>query len=469
MRNLFNIIFIFFLPVLTHALPVSLKGYFPKALGETVYIIGFKDFISQTEEILASTTIDANGYFQLTLKLDHPSPLILEIAFYRLSFYALPGSNWQFNSEQFQVTENGNPLLPQSTLPCYIHGPLTDSLLRNMNAQIADFLNSAAYEIYLKQNTAVLDTFTIKTLKINLFDKEFQEAASYQLATLYLGVRLPLGINAFHELQPKYQSWHFCNWLEDYLAKALTRENPLSANSGLTRDLIQAINQKEDLQTVRELLSQHFQIKDSLMEEVVTLAALKVFYRTPIYQNKSIINLIRQLKETTFNKDIAFIAENLVQRLTAFSPGNQVPPFELITQTGDTLNPATTKGKYSYFVFARKYCSSCLNSLELLRPLYERYKDKLQIICIFTSHDTLTESGFAKKMNYPWPVVIAGKNYDFLRTFQAFSLPLEILVNENGNIVAWPAYRAGEGLEAVLEKLLSKQPNPPKTPLQRKW
>jgi hypothetical protein len=72
-------------------------------------------------------------------------------------------------------------------------------------------------------------------------------------------------------------------------------------------------------------------------------------------------------------------------------------------------------------------------------------------------------------MNYPWPVVIAGMNYDFLRTFQAFSLPLEILVNENGNIVAWPAYRAGEGLEAVLKKLLSKQPNPPKTPLQRKW
>lgn len=122
-----------------------------------------------------------------------------------------------------------------------------------MNAQIADLLDSAAYEIYLKQNTTILDTSTNKTLKINLFDKKFQEAASYQLATLYPEARFPVGINSFHELQPKLQSWHFCNWLDDYLAKALTRENPLSANSGLTRDLIQAINQKEDLQTVRKL------------------------------------------------------------------------------------------------------------------------------------------------------------------------------------------------------------------------
>jgi hypothetical protein len=450
------------------AQPVSISGHFPGAAGETAFLHGYSDFMSKNEVVVASTVIDKEGHFAFTLNIDHTSPFFLEIGFYRVSFYAVPGTSWVFSSRDFQVRENGNPLLPQSYLPCEIKGPRTDSLLRRMNAQISVLLDTAAYEIYLKQNTGPIDSLVYKTLKAYSSDREFIEAASYYLPTLYPGARLPLGISSLGEIKTPTHSFYFFEWLDDYLSKSLTRENPLSAGSGLTRNLIQAVNKDEDLPSVKYFLSQHFGVEDPLMTDLLTLASLKVFYRTPVYQNKSVLNLLRQMQASTLHNDIAFMAGNLIQRFTAGNQGTPLPDFKAISITGDTLSPSAARGKPLYIVFARQSCISCLNSLEMLRPLYDRYKDKFQIICFFTSHDTLSEANFIRSMNYPWPVVVAGRDYELLRTFRAYSLPLEILTNANGEINAWPAYRPGEGLEAILEKMLSKPSTPRLAPPQRK-
>ncbi len=463
-----SIVFLLLISTLLHAQPVSIKGMFPGAAGETVFVVGYSDFLSQNEEVVASTGIDKDGHFALTLNLDRPSPLFLEIAFYRVSFYASPGSSWLFSSDDFQVRENGNPLLPQSYLPCEVKGPQTDSLLRSMKAQVSLLLDTAAYEIYLKHNTSPIDSLVHKTLKELSSYKEFIEAASYYLPTLYPGARLPLGISSFKEIKNPGHPFYFYDWLDDYLAKSLTRENPLSAGSGLTRNLIQAVNKDENLQTVKNLLAQHFQVEDPMMIDLLTLAALKVFFRTPVYQNKSVLNLLRQVQASTRHANIAFMAGNLIQRFTEGNQGTPLPDFKVISLNGDTLSPSVAKGKPLYLVFARQSCISCLNSLEMLRPLYDKYKDKFEIICFFTSHDTLSEANFIRSMNYPWPMVVAGRDYELLRTFKAYSLPLEILTNANGEINAWPAYRPGEGLEAILEKMLSKPFTPRLAPPQQK-
>ncbi len=453
---------------LNMAQPVTIHGHFPKASGETVYLIGYTDYLSQKEKVWAQEILDKDGHFTLQVNLQHTSPLFLEIAFYRCSFFAPPGSSWYFSSDEFHVIENGNPLLPQSVLPCKIKGPNSDSLWRLIDSQISKFVDTAAYEIYLKRNTALLDSLLHRILNARVEDEFFRTNIPFYLATLYPTAHLPIGISSLQEIKHDYTSWFFYLWLEDYLTKTLTRENPLSAQSHLTRSLVKAVNKDENLDTIKMLIKTQFQIEDPFLSDLLTLTALKIFYKTPIFQNKSVLKLIKQMPAHSSYQAIASMAENLVQRFTAYAPGTKSPDFKVLTTKGDTLDTQKLKGRPFYMVFARQHCSTCLNSLELLRPLYQRYKDRVEIISFFTSHDTLSEARFTGRMNYPWPVSVVGRNYDFLRAFQAYSLPLEIFINENGEIIAWPAYRPGEGLEAILEKMLASPSTPRRSPIQRK-
>jgi len=59
-------------------------------------------------------------------------------------------------------------------------------------------------------------------------------------------------------------------------------------------------------------------------------------------------------------------------------------------------------------------------------------------------------------MNYPWPSVLGGRNYELLRAFEAYALPLEMLISPGGIIAAYPAYRVNEGLEITLQKMLMR-------------
>ncbi|MGC8865292.1 MAG: TlpA family protein disulfide reductase [Bacteroidales bacterium] len=442
------------------AKPVGIQGYFPLASGETVFVLRYSDYISLNEEVVAHTTIGPDGYFFVELSLEHPAPLLIEIAFHRVSLYAIPGKSYKVRSEEFQVQENANPLRPESIIPCAIHGPETDSLLRALDASIAALLDTAAYEIYLKQNVAPLESLTLKASENP--DPMYRSCAAYYLATLYPGARLPLGLSSFNEIKPDYYSWYFFTWLDDYLSKSLTRDNPLAARSDFTRNLVQVVNKEENLSKFKERIQQHFNLRDSTLTDYVTLAALKVLYRTPVYQNTAVLSLIRQFAAQAASPPLARIADNLIQRFTWLAPSTLLPSFTTRTMSGDTLQAAQLKGRPIYLVFARQYCNSCLNSLELLRPLYDRFKGKWEIIAFFTSHDTASEAAFVRKMQYPWPVVIAGRDYDLQRTFRAYSLPLEALVNDKGEIVAWPAYRPGEGLEALLEKMLNPGVSPRK-------
>lgn len=449
-------------PFLSTANTISIRGYFPKAQGETVFLLRYGDYISLNEEVVSQTVIDPDGNFYFQLSLEHPAPLLIEVAFYRTAFFAIPGKSYRIIAEEFRIEENGNPLRPESSIPCSIQGPETDSLLRALDASITYLLDTAAYEIYLKQNTTPLDRLAHEVLKSS--DPLFRSSAAFYLATLYPGAHLPFGISTFSEIKPDYYSWYFFTWLDDYLSKSLTRDNPLAARSDFTRNLVQVVNKEENLSKFRELIRQHFHIEDSTLAEYVTLAALKVLYRTPVYQNSQVLSLIRQFKAAPFSQVLQRMAENLVQRFTLLSPSTPLPSFTTYTLSGDTLRVDQLKGKPLYLVFARKNCSSCLNSLELLRPLYDRFKGKWEIIAFFTSHDTASEAAVIRKMLYPWPVIIAGRDYNLLRTLRAYSLPLEALVNDKGEIVAWPAYRPGEGLEALLEKMLNPAAMPRRSP-----
>lgn len=440
-------------PFILMAKPVIVQGFFPLAAGESVYLLKYSDYISLNEEVVAQTVIGPEGNFLFQLSLDYPSPLLIEIAFHRISLYAVPGKTYEIRGEQFKVIENANPLRPESSIPCSIRGDETDSLLRALDASIATLLDTVAYEIYLKRNTAPLDTLVLKTLKNP--DPLFRSCAAFYLSTIYPGAHLPFGSNSFNEVKPDFHSWYFFIWLDDYLNKSLTRDNPLAAKSELTRNLIQIVNKEENLQKFREILRQHFNIEDSELEGYLTLATLKVLYRTPVYQNSSVLSLIRQFAADASSRNLAPIAENLIQRFTWLSTSTPLPYFKAYSLKGDTLRSDRLKGRPLYLVFARHTCHSCLNSLELLRPLYERFKGKWEIITLFTSHDTAFEAAFVRKMQYPWPVVIAGRDYDLLRTLQAYALPLEALVDDKGEIMAWPAYRPGEGLEAMLEKMFN--------------
>jgi len=244
--------------------------------------------------------------------------------------------------------------------------------------------------------------------------------------------------------------------MEDFFRKKLLIENSLTASSKVSRALIMAVNKSVTYHQLQDTISKFFGIEKLDAKELYTLVALKIFYSTPMFSNSSILYFLEQIRDDSHIESHKRMAQNLLERFTRLKPGSLLPDKVVKSYKGDSIRLREYSQKPLYIVFARKECLTCLANLEMLRPLSVKFKDQVNFLAIFTSHDTLADARTIEQMNYPWPSVLGGRNYELLRAFEAYALPLEMLISPGGIIAAYPAYRVNEGLEITLQKMLMR-------------
>jgi thioredoxin-related protein len=94
--------------------------------------------------------------------------------------------------------------------------------------------------------------------------------------------------------------------------------------------------------------------------------------------------------------------------------------------------------------------------MELLKPLYDKYHDRMAFVSISADKEFMKMLFFLNlKKDFTWTFLHLGDEIGLLREYNVRSLPLFVLIDNQGKIVKYPADLPDSGLESSIEKLLN--------------
>lgn len=140
--------------------------------------------------------------------------------------------------------------------------------------------------------------------------------------------------------------------------------------------------------------------------------------------------------------------------------GRQIPEFKLVSldNNKDSISISDLKGKYVLIDVWGTWCMPCVNEMEHLHNIFEKYKNKnFTIYSIAYDNNPETIAKFrSKKWKMPWFNAFmtdgdASPVYDLL---EITGFPKPILIDPNGKIIAVDSKARGEDLDRLLAELL---------------
>ncbi len=137
--------------------------------------------------------------------------------------------------------------------------------------------------------------------------------------------------------------------------------------------------------------------------------------------------------------------------------GKTIPEFQFEDiYTGEKYSRESLMGQYYILDFWATWCSPCIAELPHLRSARKKYDvEVLQILSVSLDSNRETIVKFQKKESMKWGNAHPIDSMEDTRTrFAAGSIPLEILVDPEGKIIAFGSEMRGARLEKTLEKFL---------------
>ncbi len=130
----------------------------------------------------------------------------------------------------------------------------------------------------------------------------------------------------------------------------------------------------------------------------------------------------------------------------------QATDFTLPTLTGEEMSLSSEQGKVVILNFWASWCEPCNIEMPHLQSFYEKYKADVEILAVnVTSKDSeAAVKKFVDQYDLTFPILLDASG-DISTMYGAFSIPMTIILNRNGEIKQEIAGPVGEEL---LEKYI---------------
>ncbi len=433
----------------------TIKGIARNAAGKTIRVVGFSDLFSFQRLILASTRINNDGEFTLTVDTDEPRFCILTIDYQQKELYLVPGNTYTVEVK-YDIKA---PLLSITNPPDFdyefvnINDDDLNILIRKFNTMYNDFVIERYNELYQARERAMVDTLR------NLIDKNFpiiedpyfKAYIDYKMAMIELSTRYKSGKTIVQEYFIKkpilYNNIEYTDLFKTYFYKYfITNSKDVSFDEILTN-----INEVGEYKSLLKLLG-----KDSLLMfdmrilDLVMIDNLRDIYSESGIKKENVIRILRQAANQSYFEGNRDYASNLVPYLQRLKIGTRAPAFTLPDFDTSMVSLVDFLGKKIFLNFWSSDCIPCIEELDSIAANLKKQDTEIAFISISTDYDKLKAEQLIKNKGYNWTLLYYDDNIDVLEKYDVRSNYINYLIDENLNIMRTPGRYAEESLKAVI-------------------
>jgi len=453
---------IFFVTNVLFGQELSISGVIPGGESTELRLMAYEDYISFKQEILMRTITNAEGKFEFITEISETKLLYLEIKHYTFALFVEKGGCYILQCDTIDIKDEYRPLYNKETLPCEFvsePAPGLNHLIKRFNQSYNAFIVKEFSGIYQKRNTNILTTFRNQTFtEYSQFDHPYlNQYIANKLAVVELAMapqKKPGLFNAY--LKDKtilYSHPEYMDFFNNFFDKYIYPDNKFIPAS----DLYSAINYQPNYPALMDSLGKDSVLRNEVLRELVCLKTLKELYYSKDFSKSNVLALISIVEQKSKFIQHRKIASNLRSELTHLQKGYIPPPIKLPALDSNMISLNDLKGKPVYINFFTTWSYGCLVELELMKSLFDQYKNDINFLSISLDKNVEIVREIAEEKDYYWDFIFNGEDYDLLFNYRIKTFPVFLLLDENGKVVEYPAYKPSEVIYKTFDQLLDRR------------
>jgi len=396
---------VFLLPEALFSRQVDITGIAPSYAGTEIDFYTYENYVSMSEEKLASCTVDSTGNFSVHFDLTDTRKVFSHLGIYMAYFYAEPGHSYSLvlpEREDKTMSQKLNPYFQETPY----HLGLENTNQQELNFQIVMFndyyepyYNKFAYNINSRSSKAEIDSM------LNIFEKPFLKSSN-EFFSNYRRYKIGLLKNvAFQQQSRSISSEYFANQPVLYDNPAYMELFNLTykeyfrhfGRTDYGKKIYTDIDEKKCFHCLDESLAQDDVLTDDTLREFVILKNLYDEFYKDQFSRSAMLDILDTLIMDTPIPRHRGIGETIRDKVTKLLVGHAPPAFSLYNRDSTLVSLSDFKGQYVYLNFCICLTYSCIKEFEQLKILNKQHGDKLKIVTITFDENFSSMVNFLKK------------------------------------------------------------------------
>jgi len=461
-RRLFIAASLLLSPIYLFSGTVTLSGSAPGYAGTALTICQYADFITYSEEILATDTVTSDGRFSLTFRINNTALVFMHLGKYYAYLYAEPDHRYQIELPAKADKTEADRLNPYFTeeeahlLPFPADSLELNHLIARFDEFYGPVLNQLAMTINAGQNQQQIkpdmDSIIHRLIKPfnGIQNSYFMVYERYKTGSL-LNIGYQFKSKGISEAYFKNQPVLYDNpaYMELF-HKIYDRYFGFFGRTDTGSRIFSDVNSLKSYRILSKTLASDGILPGDSLRELVILKNLHDECYSDHFSRSAIVQILDSTSQQSRITYIAATAARIRQKVTRLMPGYAPPDFRLTDQQGKQVSLKDFKGLYVYLNFCFCASYSCMKDFEMLRNLEGRHFEHFTIVTVVADPTWEKMKKFVDQNDYHWTFLHYGNQPGILKDFDIRIFPTYFLIGPDGKLIYSPAPSPGENIELYL-------------------
>jgi peroxiredoxin len=452
--SLFSVISVF-------SAETSITGLVPGGQGCEIRLITYSDQITYNKILLDRTLINSLGSFSLKADINEVIVSFLDMDYFSATLYLEPGQTYSIVCDSISLEGQYRPFYEKDYLDFRIilkEEIELNSLISGFNQSYNEFITENFENIYKRRKKYLIVEFRRQTEEIykGIEIKYFWDYINYKLASAELSASSSAKAELFNKYLQKQpvldQNVEYMLFFNSFFDHHLTMGNRFIKET----DLISVINDQSSYTAMMDTLGKDTLLREEKIRELVLIKGLQEIYYSPDFKNEKVLRILSEVVALSPFREHRNIAATLSKSLTKLQKGTTAPDFRLADLKGDTIALSEFFGKPVYLSFLATWTNACLAEFKIMDSLFIKYGNSINFITVSLDNTVEVVIHFTKDKNYNWTFLYNGTSYNLIQDYGIKTFPLFVLIDRDGKILQYPAYKPSEGIGDTFERLLQK-------------